>query len=38
MLLERGKNVEHVKDYVNATKSPWEYPHRDRRTFAMEEA
>ena len=38
LLLERGKNVEHVKDYVNATKGPWEYPHRGGRTRAMEEA
>ena len=38
LLLERGKNVEHVKDYVNATKDPWEYPHRGGRTRAMEEA
>ena len=38
LLLERGKNVEHVKDYGNATKAPWEYPHRGGRTQAMEEA
>ena len=38
LLLERGKNVEHLKDYVNATKAPWEYPHRGGRTRAMEEA
>ena len=38
LLLERGKNVEHVKDYVNATKGPWEYPHRGGRTRAMEDA
>jgi choline dehydrogenase-like flavoprotein len=38
LLLERGKNVEHVKDYINATKGPWEYPHRGGRTHAMEEA
>jgi choline dehydrogenase-like flavoprotein len=38
LLLERGKNIEHVKDYVNATKAPWEYPHRGVRTYAMEEA
>ncbi len=25
LLLERGRNVEHVKDYVNATKAPWQY-------------
>ncbi len=36
LLLERGKNIEHVKDYVNATKAPWEYPHRGGRTRAME--
>jgi choline dehydrogenase-like flavoprotein len=28
LLLERGRNVEHVKDYVNATKNPWDLPHR----------
>jgi choline dehydrogenase-like flavoprotein len=38
LLLERGQNVEHVKDYVNAAKGPWEYPHRGGRTYAMEEA
>ena len=36
LLLERGKNIEHIKDYVNATKGPWEYPHRGGRTKAME--
>ena len=38
LMLERGKNVEHIKDYVNARKAPWEYPHRGGRTHAMEEA
>jgi len=37
LLLERGRNVEHIKDYVNATKAPWEYAHRGGRTRAMEE-
>jgi choline dehydrogenase-like flavoprotein len=37
LLLERGKNIEHVKDYVNAFKGPWDYPHRGGRTKAMEE-
>lgn len=37
LMLERGRNVEHVKDYVNATKGPWEYMHRGGRTRAMEE-
>jgi choline dehydrogenase-like flavoprotein len=37
LVLERGRNVEHIKDYVNATKGPWEYAHRGGRTRAMEE-
>jgi choline dehydrogenase-like flavoprotein len=32
LLLERGRNVEHVKDYVNANKSPWEFPLRGKRS------
>jgi choline dehydrogenase-like flavoprotein len=36
LMLERGKNVEHIKDYHNATKAPWEYPHRGGRTKEME--
>ena len=35
LLLERGRNLEHVKDYVNATKGPWEFPHRGGRTQEM---
>jgi len=35
LVLERGKNVEHIKDYVNATKPPWAYPHRGGRTQEM---
>nr|MBC7612489.1 GMC family oxidoreductase [Pseudopedobacter sp.] len=35
LLLERGRNVEHVKDYKNATKAPWEFPHRGERTQEM---
>jgi choline dehydrogenase-like flavoprotein len=37
LVLERGRNVEHIKDYVNATKAPWEYIHRGGRTKSMEE-
>ena len=37
LMLERGQNVEHTKDYVNATKGPWQYAHRGGRTRAMEE-
>src|SRR5262245_21579267 len=36
LMLERGKNIEHIKDYVNATKGPWEYPHRGGHTREME--
>lgn len=32
LLLERGPNVEHIKDYKTATVPPWEVPHRGRRT------
>ena len=35
LLLERGRNIEHVKDYVNAVKPPWAYPHRGQRTQEM---
>lgn len=35
LLLERGRNLEHIKDYVNATKGPWEFPHRGGRTQEM---
>ena len=35
IMLERGKNILHVKDYVNATKGPWEFPHRGGRTQEM---
>jgi choline dehydrogenase-like flavoprotein len=37
LLLERGRNVEHLKDYPNATKAPWQYLHRGGRTKVMEE-
>ena len=38
LMLERGKNVEHRRDYGNARKAPWEYPHRGGRTREMVEA
>lgn len=28
LVLERGKNVEHVKDYTTANLDPWDLPHR----------
>jgi choline dehydrogenase-like flavoprotein len=35
IMLERGRNIEHIKDYVNATKEPWDLPHRGNRTQQM---
>lgn len=35
IMLERGRDIEHVKDYVNANKAPWEFPHRGERTQEM---
>ncbi|WPU91451.1 GMC family oxidoreductase [Mucilaginibacter sabulilitoris] len=29
LMLERGQNIEHIKDYKSATKDPWEFPHRN---------
>ena len=38
LLLERGKNVEHGKDYTAARKAPWDYPHRGGRTRELVDA
>jgi choline dehydrogenase-like flavoprotein len=35
VMIERGRNHEHKKDYVNATKEPWEFPHRNQDTQQM---
>jgi choline dehydrogenase-like flavoprotein len=35
IMLERGRDIVHVKDYVNANKEAWNYPHRGRRTQEM---
>jgi len=32
LVLERGRKVEHIKDYPTATKHIWELPHRNRLT------
>ena len=32
MMLERGKPLEHIKDYTTASLDPWEFPHRGRTT------
>ncbi len=28
LVLERGRNIEHIKDYPTATMAPWEFQHR----------
>ena len=35
LMLERGRNIEHIKDYVNADKEAWDHPHRGTRTQEM---
>ncbi|TPE44034.1 GMC oxidoreductase [Pontibacter mangrovi] len=37
LVLERGRNVEHLKDYPTATKNPWELPHRGRLSLDLRE-
>jgi choline dehydrogenase-like flavoprotein len=32
LVLERGRNIEHNKDYPTANKAPWEFPHRGQMT------
>ena len=38
LMLERGRNIEHIKDYVNAHKEAWDYPHRNVPTQALKVA
>ncbi|AKD05379.1 GMC family oxidoreductase [Pontibacter korlensis] len=37
LVLERGRNVEHVKDYPTAIKNPWDFPHRGRLPLEVKE-
>ncbi|HEV3252464.1 MAG TPA: GMC family oxidoreductase [Puia sp.] len=32
LMLERGRNFEHIKDYASANKDPWQFEHRGRAT------
>lgn len=32
LVLERGKDVKHIKDYPTTNQMPWEFPHRGRLT------
>jgi choline dehydrogenase-like flavoprotein len=38
LVLERGRQVEHLKDYPTMTKPAWEMPHRNQRTMADRQA
>ena len=31
LMLERGRNVEHIKDYTTTNMDPWEFPHRGKQ-------
>ena len=35
LVLERGRDVVHLKDYPTATKQPWEFDHRKGKTLKM---
>lgn len=35
LVLERGRNIEHLKDYPTMLKEPWDFPHRGQMTKAF---
>src|ERR1700710_2490259 len=35
LVLERGRDVKHIKDYPTATLAPWEFEHRGETTRQM---
>ena len=35
LVIERGRNVEHLKDYPTTFKNPWDFPHRGRNTIEV---
>lgn len=35
LLLERGRDIPHIKGYVNALTETWQFPHRGLRTQQM---
>ena len=37
LMLERGRNYEHIKDYKYGTKQPWEFDHRGKTTKEQQE-
>jgi len=38
LVLERGKDVVHLKDYPTATKNPWDFTHRGTMPYEVEKA
>ncbi len=37
LVLERGRNVQHLVDYPTMAKDPWDFPHRNHLTLKMKE-
>ena len=37
LVLERGKDVVHIKGYPTATKNPWDFPHRGQMPLQVEQ-
>lgn len=37
LILERGRNVNHISDYPTASSNPWDFPHRGKETLKMRE-
>jgi len=37
LMIERGRNVVHLKDYPTATMNPWDFTHREQLTLAITE-
>ncbi|HVZ55542.1 MAG TPA: GMC family oxidoreductase [Chitinophagaceae bacterium] len=37
LVLERGRNVVHLKDYPTANMNPWDFPHRGEMPYAFRE-
>ena len=37
LVLEKGRNVEHIKDYPTMNKAPWEFDHRGKESQEVQE-
>jgi len=37
LVLERGRNVEHLKDYPTATMNPWDFPHHGQLSLTVKQ-